>query len=147
MIPTRGDHRPVPLDRAKYRGRNVVERCIGWQKGCRRVATRYENMATHGRAVVVRAIIHHCLRLLDPSNRTEVQVVVIRRDAENPQPPAVLKYHTCNTTRPISTRSTAGGPDSAVSSFPTASVGVGAEPPGRWDRSVVPSALIPPEYR
>ena len=52
------------------RGRNAVERCIGWLKGCRRVATRYEKLATHFLAVVTLAMIQRCLRLLDPSNRT-----------------------------------------------------------------------------
>ena len=42
VIPTRSDQRRLTLDRATYRRRNVVERCIGWLKECRRVATRYE---------------------------------------------------------------------------------------------------------
>jgi len=70
VIPTRSDQPRAPLDRAKYRGRNAVERCIGWLKGCRRVATRYEKLATHFLAVVTLAMIQRCLRLLDPSNRT-----------------------------------------------------------------------------
>ncbi|MGH7132334.1 MAG: IS5 family transposase [Phycisphaerales bacterium] len=71
VIPTRSDQRRQRLDRAKYRGRNVVERGIGWLKGCRRVATRYEKLATHFLAVVTLAMIQRCLRLLDPSNRTK----------------------------------------------------------------------------
>lgn len=70
VIPTPASQHPRPLDRAKYRRRNVVERCIGWLKGCRRVATRYEKLATHFLAVVSLAMIQRCLRLLDPSNRT-----------------------------------------------------------------------------
>ena len=33
------------FDRVRYRRRNVVERCIGWLKECRRVATRFEKLA------------------------------------------------------------------------------------------------------
>lgn len=70
VIPTRSDQPRERLNRTKYRGRNAVERCIGWLKGCRRVATRYEKLATHFLAVVTLAMIQRCLRLLDPSNRT-----------------------------------------------------------------------------
>lgn len=70
VIPTRSDQPAVRLDRAKYRRRNVVERCIGWLKECRRLATRYEKLAAHFLAIVRLAMIQRCLRLLDPSNRT-----------------------------------------------------------------------------
>ena len=70
VIPTRSNQRRLTLDRALYRRRNVVERCIGWLKGCRRVATRYEKLAAHFLAIVKLAMIQRCLRLLDPSNRT-----------------------------------------------------------------------------
>ncbi|MBL9001861.1 MAG: IS5 family transposase [Phycisphaerae bacterium] len=69
VIPTRRDQRRERFSKSKYRGRNVVERCIGWLKECRRVATRYEKLATHFLAVVALAMIQRCLRLLDPSNR------------------------------------------------------------------------------
>ena len=46
--------RPPVLDKAAYRLRNVVERCIGWLKICRRIATRSEKLA----------MIQRCLRLL-----------------------------------------------------------------------------------
>lgn len=68
VIPTRSDQRRLKLDRRLYRGRNVVERCIGWLKECRRVATRYEKLATHYLAMLKLAMIQRCLRLLDPSN-------------------------------------------------------------------------------
>ena len=45
--PTRSNQRTLKQDRRLYRGRNVVERCIGWQKECRCVATRYGKLATH----------------------------------------------------------------------------------------------------
>ena len=69
VIPTRRDQPRELLDRRKYRRRNVVERCIGWLKESRRVATRYEKLATHYLAMVKLAMIQRCLRLLDPSNR------------------------------------------------------------------------------
>jgi transposase len=69
VIPTRTNQRRLNLDRGLYRRRNVVERCIGWLKECRRVATRYEKLAVHFLAMVKLAMIQRCLRLLDPSNR------------------------------------------------------------------------------
>jgi len=35
------------LDKRAYKRRNVVERCIGWLKESRRIATRYEKLAVH----------------------------------------------------------------------------------------------------
>lgn len=70
VIPTRSNQRTLKLNRELYRQRNVVERCIGWLKCCRRIATRYEKLATHFLAMVKLAMIQRCLRLLDPSNRT-----------------------------------------------------------------------------
>jgi transposase len=70
VIPTRRDQPRERFDRVKYRGRNAVERCIGWLKGCRRVATRYEKLAAHFLAIITLAMVQRCLRLLDPSNRT-----------------------------------------------------------------------------
>jgi transposase len=70
VIPTRCDQRMLNLDRERYRRRNVVERCIGWLKCCRRIATRYEKLAIHFLGMVKLAMIQRCLRVLDPSNRT-----------------------------------------------------------------------------
>jgi transposase len=53
VIPQRSDQRarhhgrPLKFDREAYRQRNVVERCIGWLKENRRVAARYEKLATN----------------------------------------------------------------------------------------------------
>jgi len=69
VIPTRSNQRTLQLDRCLYRGRNVVERCIGWLKECRRVATRYEKLAVHFLGMIKLAMIQRCFRLLDPSNR------------------------------------------------------------------------------
>lgn len=56
--------RPPVLDKAAYRRRNVVERCIGWLKICRRIATRSEKLALHYLAMVKLAMIQRSLRLL-----------------------------------------------------------------------------------
>jgi transposase len=69
VIPTRSNQPRERLSKSKYRGRNVVERCIGWLKESRRVATRYEKLAGHYLAMVKLAMIQRCLRVLDPSNR------------------------------------------------------------------------------
>jgi len=69
VIPPRSNQGPVWYDKKKYRRRNVVERCVGWLKECRRIATRYEKLATHYLAMLKLAMIQRCLRLLDPSNR------------------------------------------------------------------------------
>ena len=56
--------RPVSYDRARYRGRNVIERGIGFLKECRSVATRYEKLAVHYLGMVHLAIIERYLELL-----------------------------------------------------------------------------------
>ncbi len=40
VIPRRAQQRQ-DFDKAAYRRRNVVERCIGWLKECRRIGTRF----------------------------------------------------------------------------------------------------------
>lgn len=66
VIPTRSNQPRERCSRRKYRRRNVVERCIGWLKCCRRIATRHEKLATSFLAMVKLAMIQRCLRLLDP---------------------------------------------------------------------------------
>lgn len=56
--------RPPVLDEAAYCRRNVVERCIGWLKICRRIATRSEKLALHYLAMVKLAMVQRSLRLL-----------------------------------------------------------------------------------
>jgi transposase len=70
VIPTRSNQPRERLNRRKYRRRNTIERCVGWLKECRRVATRYDKLATHYLAFVKLAMIQRCLRLLEPSDRT-----------------------------------------------------------------------------
>ena len=56
--------RPVTYNPDHYRGRNVVERCIGWLKECRSVGTRFEKLALNYLMLVKLAIIERYLRLL-----------------------------------------------------------------------------------
>ena len=66
VIPHRCNQPRLSISRRKYRARNVVERCIGWLKCCRRIATRHEKLALHFLAMVKLAMIQRCLRVLDP---------------------------------------------------------------------------------
>jgi transposase len=58
--------RPLSYDRSRYRGRNVIERCIGWLKECRSVGTRFEKLGVHYLGLVQLAIIERYLKLLAP---------------------------------------------------------------------------------
>lgn len=67
VIPQRSDQRakhrgrPLKFDRQAYRQRNVVERCVGWLKENRRVAVRYEKLATNYLGVLKLAMIQRYL--------------------------------------------------------------------------------------
>jgi transposase len=50
------------FDRAAYRRRNIVERCVGWLKAARRVATRFEKLAASFLGMLKLAIIGRYLR-------------------------------------------------------------------------------------
>lgn len=69
VIPHRDDERrkmkgpPPAFDKAAYRQRNVIERCVGWLKECRRLATRFEKKAVNFLGMVKLAMIGRCLRL------------------------------------------------------------------------------------
>jgi transposase len=52
------------LHAAAYRGRNVVERCVGKLKEMRRVATRYEKLGANYAAMVTLAMSVLYLRIL-----------------------------------------------------------------------------------
>jgi len=58
------------FSRAIYRGRNVVERCVGRLKHNRRLGTRYEKLAVHYLAMLKLAFVSRYLRLLEPSDTT-----------------------------------------------------------------------------
>jgi transposase len=67
VIPTRKDQKKRPgFDKAMYRRRNVVERCIGWLKGRRRLATRFEKLAENFLAMVKLAMLERLLKTLLP---------------------------------------------------------------------------------
>ena len=54
--------RPPTFDRDAYRRRNVIERCIGFLKHARRIATRYEKTAVNFLAMLKLAMIQHYLK-------------------------------------------------------------------------------------
>ena len=48
VVPTKDvEERRPDFDKELYRQRNFIERCIGWLKESRRIATRYEKLAVH----------------------------------------------------------------------------------------------------
>ena len=69
--------RPTSYDKERYRGRSVVECCIGWLKECRSLATRFEKLAVHYLGMVHLAMIERYLRLLTRQpNLTSFRLVV-----------------------------------------------------------------------
>jgi transposase len=74
VIPQRADQLeregPRVFSEKIYRGRNVVERCVGWLKHNRRLCTRYEKLATSFMAMIKLAFISRYLRILEPSDTT-----------------------------------------------------------------------------
>lgn len=56
--------RPFSYNKERYRGRNVIERRIGWLKECRSLATRFEKLAVHYLGMVQMAIIECYLKQL-----------------------------------------------------------------------------------
>lgn len=68
VIPMRSDQLPASgrtpgFDPVVYRDRNVVERCVGWLKECRRVLSRFEKLAVNYLAVVKIAMIERILKV------------------------------------------------------------------------------------
>ena len=59
--------RPVTYNKADYRKRNVIERCVGWLKENRSLATRYDKWAVSYAAMVHLAFIRCYLHLLAPA--------------------------------------------------------------------------------
>ncbi|MCR3739770.1 Transposase [Actinomadura glauciflava] len=66
----RRGHRRFGFDRDRYRRRNVVERCFNQLKRFRGLATRYDKLAAHYRAVVTIASLILWLNY-DPQNRPD----------------------------------------------------------------------------
>jgi transposase len=52
------------FDRAAYRGRSVIEQCIGWLKEFRRIGTRYEKLAVSFEGMFHLAMIKRYFKLL-----------------------------------------------------------------------------------
>jgi transposase len=67
VIPARKDQKRRPrIDKAAYRRRDVVERCLGWLKDRRRLATRFEKLAENFLAMVKLAMLERLLKALLP---------------------------------------------------------------------------------
>ncbi len=52
------------FDHEGYRGRYVVEQCVGWLKEFRRIGTRFEKLAVNYLGMLQLAVIRRYLRLL-----------------------------------------------------------------------------------
>ena len=62
VIPTKANQeRDLNFDQEAYKKRNIVERCIGWLKEARRIATRYEKLAVSFLAMIKLEIIRRIL--------------------------------------------------------------------------------------
>jgi transposase len=68
VIPSKSNEDPeargIDWDADAYRGRNIVERLIGWLKESRRVFSRFEKTAKNYAGMLRMAFIHRYLRLL-----------------------------------------------------------------------------------
>jgi transposase len=62
VIPRRTPNLSEPFDREAYRERNIIERCIGWLKECRRVFSRFDKLARSYMAFVKLAILRRLLK-------------------------------------------------------------------------------------
>lgn len=54
----------VSFDRTAYRGRAVIEQCVGWLKECRRIGTRFEKLAVNFHGMLQLAMIRRYLKIL-----------------------------------------------------------------------------------
>ena len=54
----------VVFDRDAYRGRAVIEQCVGWLKEYRRIGTRFEKLAVNYHGMLQLAMIRRYLKLL-----------------------------------------------------------------------------------
>ena len=54
----------VKFDRQAYRGRAVVEPCVGWLKEYRRMGTRFEKLAVNFHGMLQLAMIRRYLKIL-----------------------------------------------------------------------------------
>jgi transposase len=68
VIPTAENERArhdgrVTFDKLAYRRRAIIENCVGWMKECRRIATRFEKLATNYLGMLKLAMIERYLRM------------------------------------------------------------------------------------
>lgn len=69
VIPTRADQAEDPhFDKDAYRGRNVIERLVGWLKERRRLCTRFEKLAASYLAMVKLAFIERCMNRVNAAS-------------------------------------------------------------------------------
>ena len=63
VIPQKINEKPIPekFDRKAYRGRAIIEQCVGWLKECRRIATRFEKLAVSFVTMIKLAMIKKCM--------------------------------------------------------------------------------------
>ena len=54
----------VKFDKETYRGRCVVEQCVGWLKENRRIGTRFEKLAVNFHGMLQLAMIKQYFKLL-----------------------------------------------------------------------------------
>ena len=54
----------VKFDKEAYRGRAVVEQCVGWLKEYRRIGTRFEKLAVNFHGMLQLAMIRRYLKIL-----------------------------------------------------------------------------------
>ncbi len=67
IVPLKSNEKPIsdePFPKDLYRRRNVIERCVGWLKECRRIATRFEKLAVSFQAMLDLAFLRQYLKLL-----------------------------------------------------------------------------------
>ena len=64
VIPSKANQRPQRhFDKAAYRRRNVIERCVKWMKENRRLRTRYEKLAVTFLAMAKLSMIQRYFRV------------------------------------------------------------------------------------
>ena len=66
VIPRRSNERRYGIgefDAETYRQRNIVERCVGWLKGYRRIGTRFEKLAVNFQAMLQVGMIQRHLQV------------------------------------------------------------------------------------
>ena len=69
VIPHKDDEKArwnpdVRFDRQAYRGRAVIEQCVGWLKEFRRIGTRFEKLAVNFHGMLQLAMIRRYLKFL-----------------------------------------------------------------------------------